>query len=336
MPIFRIDRLAARWPRVLCLALIALLLVPGLWGCGRRPDPYAKQLSRALDAGMRGQELLSEGQQRRAERAFSRALEINQGIDNPAGTARQLNNLGAAAVARGDLPQAEEFFQQALFLNRESGDPAAAATNLANLATVAQKKGDFSRAWQYLSEARAQTRRTRATRTEGQILCQMAGLALDQYDPASAAGYLNEAQPLSREPSVKGPWHYQRGRLALARGNSAQAQDSFQQALAADRAVLNRAGMGADLEGLGQAWEQQGEFARAFLYYSRAFSLYTATQNMSRANRCLETLRRLNQSGALGQSLEPFERQLAAGQAAAAPCPPPPAPSAQATSPTKP
>ena len=81
--------------------------------------------------------------------------------------------------------------------------------------------------------------------------------------------------------------------------------------------------MGADLQGLGQVWEEQGDFSKAFLYYSRAFELYAATNSLEKARLCLDTLRRLNKAGGLGRSLKPYEQQLEASKAAAAPCPPP-------------
>jgi len=317
------------------LLLLALAIV-GLMACGRRPDPYGQQLSKALEAGLRGQELLGEGQTRRAERAFSRSLEIHQGLDNPAGTARQLNNLGAAALAREDLRQAADLFRQALFLNQQLGYPADAALNLANLAAVAQKKGDLGQAARDLQEARDLARRAASPRVLGQVLCQMAGLALDQNDPGAAAALLTEAASANREAVVRGPWHYQQGRLQLSRGDLPQARDFFQQALAADRTTLNRLGMGADLEGLAQVEEAQGDYSRAFLYADRAFRLYAATQSWTKAQQCLETLRRLNHIGRLGQNLEPLEKQTVAGRAAAKPCPPSGAAPAAAPSSPKP
>ncbi len=304
---------------ILLLGLAILCLT----GCGRRPDPYGQQLSRAMEAGLRGQELLGEGQTRRAERAFSRSLEINQGLDNPAGTARQLNNLGAAALARQDLAQAADLFRQALFLNEQLGYAADAALNLANLAAVAQKSGDLGQAAQYLQEAREQARRAQSPRVLGQVLCQLAGLALDQHDPSAAAAFLAEAASANREAAVRGPWHYQQGRLYLSQGDLSQARDFFHQALTADRSTLNRLGMGADLQGLAQVEEAQGDYSRAFLYASRAFRLYAATHSWTKAQQCLETLRRLNHNGRLGQNLESLEKQMAVGRAAAAPCPPP-------------
>lgn len=306
------------------------LLAVLMCGCARRPDPLGRQVSRATDASLRGQELLSEGEHRQAEKAFSKSLRINRSIDNPIGSARQLNNLAALALTRGDLAEAKNLFQQALFVNQGLGNDAGAAINLANLATIAQKGGDLPKAERYLEEARNLARLSGSAKVRGQVLCQMAGLSLDRQDPGTAAVLLEEAQPSAHLAEVQGSWNYQQGRLSLARGDTVNALSFFQAALAADRNILNRPGMGADLQGLGQVWEAQGDFSRSFLYYSRAFDLYAATSSHEKAQLCLDILRRLNKVGRLGHSLKPYEQQLAASKAAAAPCPPP-----KATEPSK-
>jgi tetratricopeptide (TPR) repeat protein len=307
------------------------LLAVVMCGCARQPDPFGRQVSRGTEAGLRGQELLSEGEHRQAERALTKSLRINRSIDNPMGSARQLNNLAALALTRGDLPEAKNLFQQALFVNQGIGNDADAAINLANLATIAQKDGDLPKAERYLEEARNLARLSGSARVRGQVLCQMAGLALDRQDPGTAAVLLEEAQPAAQLAEVQGAWNYQQGRLSLAGGDTVKALAFFQAALAADRSILNRPGMGADLQGLGQVWEAQGDFSRAFLYYSRAFDLYAATGSLEKAQLCLDVLRRLNKAGRLGHSLKPYEQQLAVSKAAAAPCPPP----AKTTPPTQ-
>jgi tetratricopeptide (TPR) repeat protein len=292
--------------------LIFLLCLLGFLtlGCARHPDAYGRQVGRAMDSSVQGQELLSEGQDQRAEKAFTKSLEINRSIDNPIGTARQLNNLAVVALTRGNLGEAKKLFQQALFIHQELGDAAGAAITLANLATLAQKEKKLPQAESYLQEARDLARQSGSAKVRGQILCQMAGLALDQQDTGTAARLLEEARPLAQDPLVKGSWMYQQGRVFLGRGATVQAISAFQEALTADRTALNRSGMGADLQGLGQAWENQGDLSKSFLYYARAFELYAATNNLEKARLCLDTLCRLNKSGQLGLSLKPYEKQL--------------------------
>jgi tetratricopeptide (TPR) repeat protein len=291
---------------IIWLSLVGLLAL----GCARQPDPYGRQVGRAMDSSLQGQELLSEGKDQRAEKAFAKSLEINRSIDNPIGAARQLNNLAIVALTQGDLGEAKKLFQRALFIHQELGDAAGAAITLANLATLAQKEKNLPQAESYLQEARDLARQSGSAKVRGQVLCQMAGLALDRQDLGTAARLLEEARPLARDPLVKGSWMYQQGRVLLGRGDTVKAMSAFQEALAADRTALNRPGMGADLQGLGQVWEDQGDLSKSFLYYARAFELYAATNNLEKARACLDTLCRLNKTGRLGISLKPYEKQL--------------------------
>lgn len=309
--------------RIIRLATAICLLTISAWGCAKPPDPFGRQVNRAMEASLQGQEFLSEGKGRRAEKAFVKSLEINRSIDNPVGSAQQLNNLAVLALTRGNTDKAKKLLQQALFINQGVGEAGEAAINLANLATIAQKDGNLPQAEGYLLEARNMARLSGSAKVKGRVLCQMAGLALDQHDPGTAAVLLEEARPVAQEAEVQGAWHYQQGRLLLVRGDSVKALDFFQKALAADRSSLNRTGMGADLLGLAKVWEDQGDFPQAFLYYSRAFELYASTNSREKAQLCLDALRRVNKSGALGRSLKMFEQQLAASKAADAPCPPP-------------
>ena len=211
------------------LIWILLICLPGLLapGCAKRPDAYGQQVSRAMDSSFQGQELLSEGKDQRAEKAFTKSLEINRSIDDPIGTSQQLNNLAAVALTRGDLPEAKKLFQQALFINQELGNAAGAAINLANLATAAQKEKKLSLAEGYLQEARDLARQSGSAKVKGQVLCQMAGLASDQQDFGTAAVLLEEAKPSAREAEVKGSWNYQQGRVFLARGDTGASHVCF-------------------------------------------------------------------------------------------------------------
>ena len=223
-------------------------------GCARRPDPFGRQVSRATDASLRGQELLSEGEDRRAEKAFTKSLEINRSIDNPIGTARQLNNLAAVALTRGDLAEAKNLFQQALFVNQGLGNDAGAAINLANLATIAQKDNDLPKA--------------EALPGGGPEPGQALGLSQGQGAGPVPDGRIGSGPTRSRHgrsspgggptrqprwPKSRAPGITSRADCLLARGDTVKALSFFQDALAADRSILNRPGMGADLQGLGQS-----------------------------------------------------------------------------------
>ncbi|MDD3580999.1 MAG: tetratricopeptide repeat protein [Desulfobacca sp.] len=285
---------------------LATLLI---YGCGARPDPYGQQVNRTTTLAIQGQQWFSQGELRRATRDFGRALEISQSIDYPAGVAQQLNNLGAVALEQGNLEAAQELFNQAWSLNQEIPDWAAASTNLANLATIAQSSGNLARAGEYLQAALAAAERSGANTARGRILCQLASWYLEQQDQGTAAALLTQARPLATTPALQGTLNHHWGRLRLAQGNPPAALEHFNQALAADREILDRAAMAADLFGLAETYQAQGALDQAFYYYGRAFDVYAALGKRSRSEECRERLRQVNEKGQLGQSLKRFESQ---------------------------
>lgn len=280
-----------------------------LWfmGCGGRPDPFGQQVTRATELSIQGQEWFSQGDQVRAARSFGRALDISRAIDYPPGVAQQLNNLGAVALEQGNPETARQFFTQALLLNQNLRNWTEASVNLANLATVAQTTGDRRQAEQYLQEAQEAAQRSGSREAQARVLCQLAGFYLDQGDPATTAALLEQARPLAVTPALQGMWQHHQGRLSLAQGDTLDALAHFNRALDADREILDRAAMAADLYGLGEAYQAQGAMAQAFTYYSRAFGVYAGLGKRAQLQKCLARLRQVNAAGQLGRSLERFE-----------------------------
>ncbi|MFA5110122.1 MAG: tetratricopeptide repeat protein [Desulfobaccales bacterium] len=296
-----------RWAR---LGLAVLLF---LAGCAGKPEPFAQQVQRINEASIQGDQRLSQGDLKRASRDFSRALALSRAVDYPQGSAQQLNNLGAVALEDGDLKEARECFTQAYDLNRDLKLWDAASINQANLATVAQKEGNSGSASQHLLAAQEAARQSRNFPAMGRVYLQWAGFYLDQGDPAAAQDMLNRAQPLATTPALKGTLFHHQGRLALVRGDTAQALERFTLALGTDRTILDRAAMAGDLYFLGEVYRARGDLPQAWEYYVRAFDVYAGLGRRSQLDRCLKRLQEVNRQGGLGRSLERFEKAAKPG-----------------------
>ncbi len=290
------------------LALTGLFIL-SLSGCARKYDPYGQQVQRAAGLTAQGEQSLSQGDAAKAGRDFSRALEVSRSVDHPPGVARQLNNLGAVALEQGELGKAKDLFTQAFEINQGQQQWGDASVNQANLATVAQKAGNWPEAAHHLQQAETAAAQAKTPLARGRVLLRWASFHLDQKNPAAAAASLNEAQKLVKKaPPLEGAWAYQKGRLALAQGDTAQALSFFQEALVSDRKALDRAAMGADLFSLGEAHQLRGEMSQAWDSYSRAFDVYAALGKKALLSRCLDRLREVNSQGRLGNSLERFQK----------------------------
>ena len=285
-----------------------LMVVVMICGCGAKQDPYGQQVQRATSLSLQGEQWFSQGDLRRADRDFTRSLELSRAVDHPQGVAQQLNNLAAIALEQGDLEKARRLLVQAWELNQDLQNWEQASTNQANLATVAQKSGNLGKAEEHLRLAQDAAQRSGSKPALVRIYCRWASLYLDQKQTVPARDFLEKARAAASTPDLKGAWQYQWGRLCLLQGNTEAAVSNFTLALESDRKILDRAAMASDLLYLGQAYQTRGDLSRAFYYYGRAFDVYAGLGKKTQLRLCLERLRQVNSQGNLRQSLERFEQ----------------------------
>jgi tetratricopeptide (TPR) repeat protein len=284
------------------------LAVLMLSGCAAKQDPFGQQVQRINDVSIQGEQWFAKGNLQRASRDFSRALTMSRSVDYPEGAAEQLNNLGAVALEEGDLQKARDLFTQAYNLNWGQKQFIAASINQANLATVAQKTANLEEAYQHLLAAQNAAGLAQTPPALGRVYLQWASFYLDQNELALAGDFLSRAQSLATTPELKGTLAHHLGRLALARGDTGQALERFNQALNIDRSILDRASMGGDLFFLGEVYQTRGDLSQAWNYYVRAFDVFAGMGRKSQMSRCLERLKKVNLQGQLGHSLERFEK----------------------------
>jgi tetratricopeptide (TPR) repeat protein len=298
------------WNLVMCRSSWVgwVLAAVMLCGCAGKQDPYTQQVQRVTSLSQRGEQWFSQGDFKRADRDFTRSLELSRAVDYPQGVALQLNNLAAIALEQGDLEKAGRLLMQAWELNRDLQNWEQASTNQANLATVAQKSGDLGKAEEHLRRAQEAAQRSGAKPALARIYCRWASLYLDQQQLAPARDFLEKAKAGASTSDLQGAWQYQWGRLCLLQGNTEAAVANFTLALESDRKILDRGAMAADLLYLGQAYQARGDAARAFYFYGRAFDVYVGLGKKTQLRLCLERLRQVNSQGNLRQSLERFEK----------------------------
>jgi tetratricopeptide (TPR) repeat protein len=288
-------------------ALMGLLILC-LTGCGARLSPFKQQAQRVANLSQQGEQSFSQGDLSKASKDFSQALEVSRSMDYRQGAARQLNNLGAVALEQGDLRKAADLFTQAWNINQSQQCWNEASVNQANLATVSQKAGRWEEAAQHLEQAQDAAQWAKSPLARKRVLIRWAGFYIDQKNYGSAADMLQQAQKLAATPSLKGALGYQRGRLALAQGDTAAALTNFHQALADDQQDLDRTAMAADLFSLGETHRLRGEMYQAFDSFSRAFDIYAFLGKKDSMARCLSRLGEVNAQGQLGNSLERFQQ----------------------------
>jgi tetratricopeptide (TPR) repeat protein len=159
-----------------------------------------------------------------------------------------LSSLGSAYRHLGEARQAIDYHKQALAIAREIGDRRGEGTCLGYLGLAYAALGELWQAIDYYQQALAIAREIRAASTKG--------------SPEWADARHNE-----------GVWLGNLGNAYAALGETRQAIDYHQQALAIAREIGDRRGEGTDLGNLGKAYADVGETRQAIDYYQQALAI---------------------------------------------------------------
>jgi predicted ATPase len=136
------------------------------WGERGYAEEGLRRLERALELGagegavlraraLRGAANLARlrGELERARMLGEAAVELYESVDDRAGTARALNDLGIGMVVAGDLEQARPLFERARTLAIGAGDTRYVAISIGNLGELALDQGDYPRCIELCQES---------------------------------------------------------------------------------------------------------------------------------------------------------------------------------------
>jgi tetratricopeptide (TPR) repeat protein len=167
-------------------ALVAVAVHAAAEGWPAHAVRLSSTLLRYLDGGYAADALTLHGH----------AWQAAQLLDDPAGQAHVLSNLGAAHRGLGDYGPAAARFEQALELSRSAGDDAGQARALGNLALVEERLGRYPAVAAHSEEALALFRKAGDREGEARALINLGIVEgrLGRYGPAT--GHLEQAREL--------------------------------------------------------------------------------------------------------------------------------------------
>jgi tetratricopeptide (TPR) repeat protein len=199
-----------------------------------------------------------------------------QRIDDPAGKAHVLANLGAAHLRLGRHEQAADHLRQALHLFRQTRDWAGQARTLNNLGIIEKLLGRYQSAADHHEQALTLYRQTGDRTGEARALSNLGNLEeqLGRYQPA--ADHHEQALTLFRTTGDRTgeAWVLDSlGTLHTRLGRPGQATEHYQQALAIHRETGGRNGEAWALNGLGEAAHTAGRPADALAHHTAAHTI---------------------------------------------------------------
>lgn len=127
---------------------------------------------------------------------YRQALAVQQQLNQPAGIAESLNNVGFSSYSLGDFDNALVYWQQALALYQKQDDPAKALRIEESIALLDTARGHFSAARESLQAAQRKAEDHQLPEEAAVAHVYLSELALDEGRYADALGEANRAAEL--------------------------------------------------------------------------------------------------------------------------------------------
>ena len=241
--------------------------------------PFPAQMTRldALGTLAYGHDLA--GHHRQADETYQRLWTLfeQKGLERTTPASVMLNNWSVVHFL-GDIARAEVLCRRAVALRRSIEGPAIAPAITSNHAGALLRLGRHDEARRLFEETIATAAARQAHRTRFNAMMELADLYIEEGDLSRAAAQLSEVARQASHPSFDDGrrtrfLHYE-GRLALARGESARAQERF--AEAAERFGQQQSKTALHvfaLIGLARAEQELGRGADALANARRALAL---------------------------------------------------------------
>lgn len=285
-----------------------MLVLSTAVGCGGPlPPPDPPNLAEAKDSLSKGNYWYGRGCYREAERFFQGGLDSARLSDDVLLIIRAQNSLGAAALAQGELPAAAHYLEQALNIAvGHAGQPELDKIfgNLGSLAFKLKQEKDAEDFWRQALETAEKNQSSPAP-----YYCNLARLYLKNGRPefAETSALALEAARLATDKGVLADALNLAGHEAQAAGQAALAEERYLEALELDRKIENTNGLAQDTEDLGRLMLAEKRYPEASGYLDRAFFLWLALGEKSRAEEVFRELQKTSKEHQFPKSLSAYQ-----------------------------
>ncbi|HLJ68518.1 MAG TPA: tetratricopeptide repeat protein [Chloroflexota bacterium] len=215
-----------------------------------------------------------------ATKHYESALALYRELNDEAGMARVLSNLGLIRKDRRESERATELLEEALELQTRHDNRAGMASTLGNLGILAQETGDYERARALHERALALARETGLQQVVLTSINNLGAIAVEQEQLPRAREILLEGLDLAATLGVQRSWMAAATNLAnIARkqGNFDEALGRYRSSLKAARKLDSQLSIALNLEGIAAA------FAARHLLQGAVY-LFAAADRLRRAS----------------------------------------------------
>ena len=221
-------------------------------------------------------QLKAFGEYDAALRQYQKALEILKGLDDGAGVARTLNQIGIIHQLRNEYDVARQHYQQSLEIEIELDDRAGMTISLHQIGTIHQARAEYEQALQYYQQSLEAAKELNDRESLASALKRI-GMVYQARGEFEAALHhyqqsLDIEIKLDDRSGIASSLH-QIAMIHYLRGEYEVALQQFQDALKIKEELGDRAGISASLHQIAMIYQASGNHEEALDYYQRALKI---------------------------------------------------------------
>ncbi|MBE9227183.1 tetratricopeptide repeat protein [Phormidium sp. LEGE 05292] len=211
-----------------------------------------------------------------ALQTYQQVLQLQKKLNNQAGIAETLDNIGEVYTSLSEYKQALDVLQQALTIRQKLNDKAGIGETLNNLGYVYRLLGEYPKALELHQQSLAIAKQIKKPAIEGEALHNIAAVYAAQGDYNQALELYQQALIIRQQVGDKrdeGRTLNNIGGVYFNVGEYQKAINYYQQALAIRRTLKDRAGVGRIVSNLALVYRQLGEYEKALEFYQQALPI---------------------------------------------------------------
>jgi tetratricopeptide (TPR) repeat protein len=231
---------------------------------------------KVLNLGNFGLVHYSQGNYSKALDYYSRALSLNEEINDKIILSANLVNIGLVYNAQGDYSKALDYYLRASKLHEELNLKSNEAMNLMNIGNVYYAQGDLSKALDYYFKSLKLNEELGDKLNQSRNIGNIGNIYSDQADYTKALNYYLRALNIKEEIGDKSGQAINLGNIAFvyyAQGNFSESLNYLFRALKITEEIGDKSGYAINLVNIGNVFSDIGDFSNAMEYYFRALKI---------------------------------------------------------------
>lgn len=282
--------------RAAIAALFVVLPILLTAACSSAPPPKQQiddTKNRAAQYVETGNNYYRLGEYAQALRMFQSSLDLNLSVDNRAGVVLSYNSIGKGYLAIGDAATAEKAFQKAVEVAGQLRSADLETESKLNLAEFYLQTDKTDQALPLLAGLAAAATPTGDPAQAAVVYHDLGTAYARKSDFGKATDYLKQAlainEKLKRVPEQASN-HYMLASVYSRQNLFSEAASEIDAALALDKKWENSPGIAEDLYAAGRIAERSNDEMKAYGYYRRSLSVFSAINSKAGAAKTLEAL----------------------------------------------